>query len=51
MNNKSSEIFPSRSSNGRVDILTSSKDAPDISNLFALYDKIPANQCTTIKME
>ena len=47
----SSEIFPSRSSNGRVDILTSKNkaDAPDISNLFAMYDKIPANQCTTFR--
>ena len=42
----------SRSSNGRVDILTSNKasaEAPDISNLFAMYDKIPANQCTTLR--
>ena len=31
-----------RISNGRVDI-----KSPDTSNLFALYDKIPANQCTT----
>ena len=44
----SSEIIPSRSSNGRVDILTR-KEAPDISNLFAMYDKIPANQCTTFR--
>jgi len=47
----SSEILPNRSSNGRVDILTkkSTTDAPDISNLFAMYDKIPANQCTTFR--
>jgi hypothetical protein len=49
----SSEIFPSRSSNGRVDILTNKNknkaEAPDISNLFAMYDKIPANQCATFR--
>lgn len=32
-------------SNGRVNII----DTPDISNLFSLYDKIPANQCTTYR--
>jgi len=37
-----------KSSNGRVDILRN-KEAPDISNLFAMYDKIPANQCTTLR--
>jgi len=36
-----------KSSNGRVNLL--SKEAPDISNLFALYDKIPANQCVTLR--
>ena len=47
----SSEIFYSKSSNGRIDILTSKNksEAPDISNLFAMYDKIPANQCTTLR--
>jgi Family of unknown function (DUF5761) len=30
--------------NGRVDIKT-----PDTSNLFAMYDKIPANQCVTFR--
>jgi len=30
--------------NGRVDI-----NGPTTSNLFALYDKIPANQCTTFR--
>jgi hypothetical protein len=52
MNNiKKSDFFPTRSSNGRVDVLNnkSSSDAPDISNLFAMYDKIPANQCTTFR--
>ena len=34
-------------SNGRVDIIN--REAPDISNLFAMYDKIPANQCTTFR--
>ena len=31
-------------SNGRVDI-----KSPDTSNLFALYDKIPANKCVTFR--
>ena len=50
-NKNNNEIFPSRSSNGRVDILTSKAtvEAPDISNLFAMYDKIPANQCSTFR--
>jgi hypothetical protein len=33
-----------QTSNGRVNILT-----PDITNLFAMYDKIPANQCVTFR--
>jgi hypothetical protein len=33
-----------QSTNGRVNIMT-----PDISNLFAIYDKIPVNQCTTFR--
>ncbi len=37
-----------KSSNGRVDVF-GSKESPDISNLFAMYDKIPANQCTTFR--
>ena len=32
-------------SNGRVDIL----NPPDIAQLFSMYDKIPANQCTTFR--
>lgn len=37
-------------SNGRVDILQrKSTQPPDISALFNLYDKIPANQCTTFR--
>ena len=32
------------SNNGRVDIRS-----PNTSNLFAMYDKIPANQCTTYR--
>jgi hypothetical protein len=31
--------------NGRIDLLS----PPDISKLFAIYDKIPANQCTTFR--
>jgi len=30
--------------NGRINLTT-----PDISNLFAMYDKIPANQCATLR--
>jgi len=33
--------------NGRVDIMK--PIGPDISNLFAMYDKIPANQCSTFR--
>jgi hypothetical protein len=35
-----------KSSNGRVDIINKQ---PDLCNLFAMYDKIPANQCTTFR--
>lgn len=34
--------------NGRIDIINKTQ-APDIKNLFAMYDKIPANQCTTFR--
>jgi hypothetical protein len=34
--------------NGRVDIIKRTQ-APDISNLFAMYDKIPANQCVSFR--
>jgi len=34
--------------NGRVDII-SKTEGPDISQLFAMYDKIPANQCATFR--
>ena len=37
-----------KSSNGRVDIMNKTQ-GPDISHLFAMYDKIPANQCTTFR--
>lgn len=40
----------SKSSNGRINLYTGPKTTytePDIVNLFAMYDKIPANQCTT----
>jgi type 1 glutamine amidotransferase len=37
-----------KSSNGRVDIINKTQ-APDLSNLFAMYDKIPANQCATFR--
>jgi len=36
----------SSSSNGRVDIISKQ---PDLCNLFAMYDKIPANQCSTFR--
>ena len=38
----------SKNSNGRVNI-TSNTEAPDISKLFGMYDKIPANQCATFR--
>jgi hypothetical protein len=34
--------------NGRVDIINKTQ-GPDIGNLFAMYDKIPANQCATFR--
>ena len=34
----------SRQFNGRVDI-----KSPDTKNLFSMYDKIPAHQCTTYR--
>jgi hypothetical protein len=40
----------SKSSNGRINLYSGPKTTytePDILNLFAMYDKIPANQCTT----
>ena len=37
-----------KSSNGRVDIINKTQ-GPDISNLFCMYDKIPANQCATFR--
>lgn len=37
-----------KSSNGRIDIINKTQ-GPEISNLFAMYDKIPANQCTTLR--
>jgi hypothetical protein len=37
-----------KSSNGRIDIINKTQ-APDIANLFSMYDKIPANQCTTLR--
>ena len=38
-------MYNNRTSNGRVNII----DTPDISNLFAMYDKIPANQCVSFR--
>ena len=37
-----------KTSNGRVDIINKTQ-GPDLSNLFAMYDKIPANQCATFR--
>ena len=37
-----------KSSNGRVDIINKTQ-SPDISKLFAMYDKIPSNQCATLR--
>ena len=36
------------SSNGRIDIIDKAQ-GPDISSLFKMYDKIPANQCVTFR--
>ena len=38
---------PQQSTNGRVNILN--KPEPQMKNLFAMYDKIPANQCATLR--
>jgi len=37
-----------KTSNGRIDIINKTQ-SPDLSNLFAMYDKIPANQCATFR--
>ncbi len=37
-----------KTSNGRIDIINKTQ-SPDISNLFAMYDKIPANQCVSFR--
>ena len=37
-----------KSSNGRIDIINKTQ-SPDLSNLFAMYDKIPANQCASFR--
>jgi hypothetical protein len=37
-------LQPNKKNNGRVNI----RD-PDMNNLFQMYDKIPANQCTTYR--
>jgi hypothetical protein len=47
MNNAKS-LNNSKSSNGRVDIINKTQP-PNLSNLFAMYDKIPANQCVTFR--
>ena len=37
-----------KSYNGRIDIINKTQ-GPDISKLFAMYDKIPSNQCATLR--
>jgi hypothetical protein len=37
-----------KTSNGRVDIINKTQ-GPDLSRLFAIYDKIPAHQCSTFR--
>jgi hypothetical protein len=37
-----------KSSNGRVDIINKTQ-GPDLCKLFAIYDKIPANQCASFR--
>ena len=41
-------MYNTKSTNGRVDIVNKTQ-SPDIKNLFSLYDKIPANQCSTFR--
>jgi Family of unknown function (DUF5761) len=43
MNHNKSHFTP----NGRVDIMK--KSQPDIKNLFALYDRIPNDSCTSLR--
>ena len=38
-----------KSSNGRIDIINKTQEGPELSKLFAMYDKIPANQCATFR--
>lgn len=38
----------SNTSNGRIDIINKTQ-APELSKLFAMYDKIPANQCVSFR--
>jgi len=38
-----------KSTNGRVDIINNKNLNPNIANLFAMYDKIPTNQCATLR--
>jgi hypothetical protein len=45
MNNMDNNSAKNKSSNGRVNL----KDGPNIGNLFAMYDKIPANQCVSYR--
>ena len=37
-----------KTANGRIDLINKTQ-GPDIQHLFAIYDKIPANQCTTFR--
>ena len=37
-----------RVSNGRINLLNK-QQPPDISKLFQMYDRIPANQCSTVR--
>ena len=37
-----------KTNNGRIDIINKTQ-GPDISKLFRMYDKIPANQCVTFR--
>ena len=45
MNTNMNNVIKNSKVNGRVDIL----NPPDIAQLFSMYDKIPANQCTTFR--
>lgn len=47
-NNSYTNINTNTNNNGRINLLNK-QQSPDISKLFQMYDRIPANQCTTYR--